>query len=206
MTRITLADMFREYEEKVMDRQLKQTAFFGTDRVRRPLERHYKAPGTQAPLPDIARRVRVGRGSDAATNTLEVVSVRSVPFVDKTAAGALPAGVARVDQHHCHALQRGLIADQFAQLGKAPVCHPRPLVPLGLDPIPDTPEVFECDQTPAAFGIGDDGFAQDVIRMTLEARLPAGSAPERTLSGTGADLLQGAAAGMLTTAHVVGIM
>lgn len=86
-----------------MDRQLKQTAFFGTDRVRRPLERQYKAPGTQAPLPDIARRVGIGRGSDAAPDTPEVVSVRPIPFIDQAAAGTLPAGVARVDQDHGHA-------------------------------------------------------------------------------------------------------
>ena len=73
-----------------MDRQLKQTAFFGTDSVCRPLERHYKAPGTQTPLPDIARRVGVGRGSDAAADTLEVISVWPVPFVDQAAARALP--------------------------------------------------------------------------------------------------------------------
>ena len=76
-------------------------------------------------------------------------------------------------------------------------------MPVGLDPIPDASEVFESDQTPAAFGIGDDGFAQDMVGVALEARLLSGRAPERTLRRTGADLLDGAAAGMLTTAHVV---
>jgi hypothetical protein len=141
-----------------MDRQLKRTAFFGTEGSSRPLERHYKAPGTQAPLPDIACRVVVGRGSDTAADTPEVVSVRPVPLVDQAAAGALPAGVARIDQHHGNACQRGLVADQLPQLGEPPVCHPRPLVPVGLDPMHDATEVLDGDQAPAAFGIGDDGF------------------------------------------------
>jgi hypothetical protein len=186
-----------------MDCQLKQTAFFGTERRPRSPERHYKAPGTQSPLPDITCRVRVGRGSEPATDTQKIISVRPVLFVDQAAAGALPTCVARIDQHNSDTLQGRLVADQFSQLSKAPISHPRPLVPLGLDPVPDTPEVFEGNQAPTAFGIGDDGFAQDMVRVALEARLLAGSAPERTLGGTGADLLQGPASGVLATAHVL---
>ncbi len=180
-----------------MDRRLKWTAFFGTECVSRPLERHYEAPGAQAPLPGIARRVRVGRGSETATDTQKLIPVRPVPFVDQFTARALPAGIARIDQHHGDTFHRCFITDQFSQLGKAPIRHPRPLVPLGLDPLPDAPEVFKGNQTAAAFGICDDGFAQDVVGVTLEARLPAGSAPERTLGRAGRHLLQGPAPGVL---------
>lgn len=83
----------------VMDRQLKQTACFGTEGGSRPPERHYEASGAPAPLPDITCRVVVGGGSDAAADTLEVVSVQPIPYVDQTAGGAFPAGVTRIDQH-----------------------------------------------------------------------------------------------------------
>lgn len=188
-----------------MDRQLKQTAFFGTERRPRPLERHYKAPGAQAPLPDIARRVVVGRGSKPAADTPEVISGRPVFLVDQAAARALPAGVAGIDQHHSNAFQRRFVADQFPQLGKAPIRHPCPLVPLDLDPISDATKVFEGNQGPAAFGIGNDGFAQNMVRVALETRLLSGSAPERTLGGAGIDLLQGPAAGVLATTYIINL-
>jgi hypothetical protein len=85
-----------------MDRQLKQTAFFGTDRRPRPLERYYKAPGTQAPLSDVACRVLVGRGSGLATDTLEFILAGPVTLVDQAVAGAASADVARVHEHDSH--------------------------------------------------------------------------------------------------------
>jgi alpha-D-ribose 1-methylphosphonate 5-triphosphate synthase subunit PhnH len=152
-----------------MDRQPTQTAFFGTERRPRPLERHYKAPGTQAPLSDIACRVVVGRGSNPATDTLEFIPAGPVTLVDHATARAASACVARL---HEHASQCRFVDDQAAQGS-------------------------------AAFGIGGDGLAQDVVRRALKPRLSARCAPERTLGGTGAELLQGAAAGMLASANVI---
>jgi hypothetical protein len=76
----------RNHDQNVMDRQPKRTAFFGTEPRPRPLERHYKAPGAQAPLPDIARRVGIGRGSETATDTQEVVPARPVSLIGQAAA------------------------------------------------------------------------------------------------------------------------
>jgi hypothetical protein len=121
-----------------MDRHLKKPAFFGTERRPRPLERHYKAPGTQAPLPDIARRVVVGRGSKPTTDALEFIPAWPVALVDQTAARASAAGIARVHEHDGHASQHRFVNDQAAQFVKPPVCHPRPLVPFDLDPAPNT--------------------------------------------------------------------
>ena len=188
-----------------MDRHLKKTAFFGTERRPRPLERHYKVPGTQAPLPDIASRVVIGWGSEPATDTLEFIPAWPVPLIDQTAARTAATGVARVHEHDGYADQHRLVGDHTAQLVKPPVRHPRPLVPLDLDPAPDALEVFQGNQGLAAFGICDDGFTQDVVGVALESRLLARSAPECTLGGTGADLLQGTAPGVLPAANIVNL-
>ncbi len=186
-----------------MDCQLKQTAFFGTDERsrRRPLERHYEAPGAQTPLPDIARRVVVGWRSEAAADAPEVVPGSAAPLVDYSAARALSARVAGVNENDGDTLERRLVGYQRPQLVEPPICHPCPLAPLNLDPVSDTFEVFEGDQTPAAFGVGNDGFAQDVVGMALESRLPAGIALERASRGTRVDLLQGAATRMPPAAN-----
>jgi hypothetical protein len=61
----------------------------------------------------------------------------------------------------------------------------------GLDPIAViSPEIFEDDEASAAFGIGEDGFAQAMVRVALKSRLTTGNAPERTLSRSSADFLQ----------------
>ena len=186
-----------------MDRQLKRTAFFGTERRPRPPERHYKAPGTQAPLPDIACRVVVGGSSDPTTDTPEFVPAWPVTLVDQAATRAFTAGVTWVHEYDGHANQHRLVDDQATQFVEAPVRYSRPLVPVDLAPLPNALKVFQGDQAPAAFGIGDNGFAQDMVGMALKPSLLTGSAPERTLGGTGADLLQGSASGMLSAADVV---
>jgi len=188
-----------------MDRQLKQTAFFGTEHRSRPLERHYKAPGTQAPLPDIACRVVIGGCRNTTSDTLEFISCWSVPPINQAAARAPTAGVSRIHEHNGNSLQHRLIDDQAAQFVESPVCHPRPLVPFGLDPVPDAMEIFQGNQAPTAFGIGDDGFTQNVVGVALETRLPARYAPERALGGPGSDLLQGSASGMLAAADGINL-
>src|SRR4051794_33819445 len=110
-----------------MDRQLKQTAFFGTDglapgcrRDRRPLQRHYEAGGPQPPSPDVGGRYVVGRASEPAADAPEVVARRPVPLVRQAAAGALPAGVPGVDEDHRDTLQRRLVDQELAKLGEPP--------------------------------------------------------------------------------------
>jgi len=188
-----------------MDCQLKQTAFFGTDERsrRRPLQRHYEAAGFQTPLPDVLGRVVVGWRSEAAADALEIVPGSAVPLVDQAALRASSARVARIDKHDCNAFKRRLVDDQGAQFVEPPVSHPCPLAPLNLDPIPDAFEVFEGDQAPAAFGVGNDGFAQDVVGMALKARLLAAIALERTSRGTSVDLLQGSTPRLASAANDV---
>ena len=190
----------------VMHCQLKQTAFFVADSAGKPnrhLGRHYKAPDGQCPLPDVDRRVVVGWRSNATADALEFIPARPVPFVDQVTARTLPARVAWIDQIDRNSPQARLVLNQAAQFVEAPVVQSSPLAPVGLDPIPDAFEVFEGNRASAAFGVENDCFAQNVVCVALETRLLAGSAPERTLRGTGADLLQGAAAGVLAAAHVV---
>ena len=190
----------------VMHCQLKRTAFFVADTAGKPdrhLGRHYKAPGGQRPLPDVDRRVVVGWRSNAAADALEFIPAWPVPLVDQVAARAFPAGVAWIDQIDRNSQQPRLVLNQAAQFVEAPIMQSSPLAPVGLDPIPDAFEVFEGNRAPAAFGVENDRFTQDVVGVALEARLFAASAPERTLRGSGADLLQGAATGVLATAHVV---
>ena len=186
--------------------QLKQTAFFVADTTGKPdrhLGRHYNAPGGQRPLPDVDRRVVVGWRSNAAADALEFIPARPVPLVDQAAARTLPARVAWIDKIDWNSPQPRLVLDQAAQFMEAPVMQSSPLAPVGLDPIVNAFEVFEGYRTSAAFGVENDRFAQDVVGVVLEARLLAGSAPERALRGTSADLLQGAAARVLATPHVV---
>jgi len=141
-------------------------------------------------LPDIACRVVVGWRSEAATDALEVVPRFPIRLVDQAAPRASSARVAWIDKHDCNAFKRRLVDDQRSQLVETPVCHPCPLAPLNLDPIPDAFEVFEGNQAPAAFGVGSDGFAQDVVSVALKARLFAAIALERASRGTTIDLLQ----------------
>ena len=186
--------------------QLKQTAFFVADSAGKPnrhLGRHYNAPDGQCPLPDVDRRVVVGWRSNATADALEFIPARPVPFVDQVTARTLPARVAWIDQIDRNSPQARLVLNQAAQFVEAPVVQSSPLAPVGLDPIPDAFEVFEGNRASAAFGVENDCFAQNVVCVALETRLLARSAPERTLRGTGADLLQGAAAGVLAAAHVV---
>lgn len=147
--------------------ELKQTAFFGTDERlrRRPLERHYEAPGAQSPFPNIARRVAVGWGSEAAADAREVVPGSAAPFVDDATSRAFSARVARINEYDCDPLQRRLVGDRRAQFVEPPVSRSRPLAPLNLDPVPYATEVLKGNQAPAAFGVGNDGFAQDVVGM-----------------------------------------
>jgi len=182
-----------------MDRQLKQTAFFVADGAsRRHLGRHYKARGDQSARADVDRRNVVGRASEPAADAREVVSRLPVPLVHATAGRARPARVARVHEHHRDAAKEGLVLDQGPQLVEAPVVQPCPLAPLNLDPVPDAFEIFEGYRGSAAFGAGDDCLADAVGGVALEPRLLAAGTPERALRGTGAELLQGPAAGMVT--------
>lgn len=190
-----------------MDLQLKQTAFFGSANVGknisapRSLERHYHAPGLLPPASaDVASRDVVGGTSKSAADTLESVAVRPVPLVDQAAARALPTGVARIDEHDRDALQRRLVFDQLAQLGKAPIRLSCPLVPLDLNPVPDTPEIFEDNKGTVALGIGDDGFRNHVVSVALEPGLLPGSAPQCPFCRARSDLLERPAAGMVTAA------
>jgi hypothetical protein len=81
---------------------------------------------------------------------------------------------------------------------EAPIVQSSPLAPVGLDPITDAFEVFDGNRRPVAFGVENDCFAQHVVRVALEACLLAGSAPERTLSGAGADDAKRQAVGMIS--------
>lgn len=53
-------------------------------------------PLAQAPLPDNACRVRIGRGRHAAADTEEVIWIRPISIIYQTAAETFPTGVARV--------------------------------------------------------------------------------------------------------------
>lgn len=191
-----------------MDCQLKQTAFFGTDERsrRRPLQRHYKVAGFQSPLPDVDCRVVVGWRSEAAADALEVIPGPTIGLVDQAAPRASSAGVAWIDKYDCDPLERRLVDNQRSQFVEPPICHPCPLAPLNLDPIPDAFEVFDGDQAPAAFGVGNDGFAQDVVGVALKARLFAAIAFERTSRGTSVDLLQSSATRLSSPTHGVNLL
>ena len=183
-----------------MDLQLKQEAFFGTDERarRRPLERHYRAPGNQPPLPDVDCRVVVGGRSNAATDALEVVPVRPVPLINQSAARAFSACIARIDQDDWESFHLCLVRDEGSQLMESPVVQSCPLALLNLDPVANALKVFESDRAPAAFGVGDECFTNDVVRVFLEPGLLPGGLLQGALGGSRSNLLQGATALTLT--------
>lgn len=159
-----------------MNRELKRTAVLGTEvAAPHPMERHDKAPGPQPRSADGA--YGVGVSSETAADTVKGITGWPVSFVGQATAGALLAGAAWIDQNNSHALPRGLAADQRTQLGKAPVCDSRPLLPRSRD--------FEGDETPAARRAGRRRDGQNTgfpTRLPSDDRQPCRCTvrPERT--------------------------
>ncbi len=147
----------------------------------------------------------VGWRSNAAADALELIPAWPVALINQAAARALAARVPGVYQIDRDATHPRLVFDQGTKFVDAPVVQSSPLTPVGLDPITDAFEVFDGNRRPAAFGVENDCFAQHVVGVALEACLLTASAPERTLSGAGADLLQGAAAGVLAAADIINL-
>jgi hypothetical protein len=194
-----------------MDHQLKQTAFFGTNGLGQnftqccPLQRHYKAGGTQAPSPDIECRDVIRWPSKAAAETQEFVSGWPVAFGNVAATWAFSAGVARIDEDYGDPFEGRFVFDQSTQLRECPIRHPGPLAPSNLDPIPNAREVFEGDQTSAAFGVGHDGFRDNMVGVALEPRLLSCGSTQRTFGGASVGFLQGTAAFMVPGTNLIDV-
>lgn len=187
-----------------MHRQLKQTAFFGTDRGeagRRPLNGwRYKTRGKQPACADVPACDMVGGASEPASDALEEITGGAVALVDQPAFWTLPAGVPGIDKHDRRSASQRLVAHHAALLMERPVVQSSPLAPRGLNPVADTLKVFEGYSEPVALGDDDDCFGNAVVNVALEPGLPAGGATERTLGGAGSFLLEGAAAYVMASA------
>ena len=82
-----------------MDRQLKQAALpcrLSGEHFRT----HYGAPGADRPLPDVQRRVDVGRGLMPAADAPEGGLIGAVLFVDAATSDAFTRRVAWIDKDH----------------------------------------------------------------------------------------------------------
>jgi hypothetical protein len=193
-----------------MHRQLKQTAFFGTDREkarRRPLNgRHYKARGDQPARTDVDACYVVGWPREATADALKFVSGLSVPLVDQMARWTFPARVARIDKHDRRTTLERLVDDQTAFLVETPVVQSCPLAPWGLNPATDTLEVFQGYRAPVAFGDGNDCFTDAVVGVALESGLSSGRPPQRPFSRSGSFLLEDASPRVLALANGLDVL
>jgi hypothetical protein len=121
--------------------------------------------------------------------------IGSIPFIDATAGRTCPAGVARIDEQDRHAEHSRLVGDEGPKLAEGPIVQSCALGgPCGLNPVPDTLEIFKGDRAAGAFGLRHECFADAVVGMRLKPALPAGHSLELAFGGLGAATLKPAPA------------
>lgn len=136
----------------------------------------------------------------AARNAGEGCLIRSVPFVDQSAARALLTGVAWIDGDNRHSEPCRLVSKECAELAKRPVGQAVAMFAPGRYPSADMGQFLDRNSAPGAFSINHDSLRDRMVGMFLEPRLFAGKFFEPTFGGLGAAFLErGATAGKLGT-------
>ncbi len=89
--------------------------------------------------------------------------IRSVSFIDRSAARALPARIARTDQNNRNAAAPRFVRNERPQLRKAPRMQARSLPAAGRNPSADMREFFHCDSASGAFSRRNERLRDHVI-------------------------------------------
>lgn len=134
----------------------------------------YDRPVDSGPAPDIERGDVVGRASEPARATEERRSRRTVGLMNMSTRGTGQGGIGRIDEHHRHPEQPGLVLDELAELGKSPRMQATTLRPGNRCPAADTLEVLKGDSAPGAFGFGHELLGDDVVDIPAESLDPPG--------------------------------
>lgn len=117
------------------------------------------------PTTNIDRRDVIGKTDESARYTGEQTLVRTVGFIDVTAGGASPAGVARINRHNGDADALRLVLNLLAQVVKRPAReHSAPRL-TSRDPLADMRQFFQRNPATSALCLRYDLFADDVVGM-----------------------------------------
>jgi excisionase family DNA binding protein len=101
------------------------------------------------------------------------------------------AGVSRIDQHDRNTGAFGLVAEKRPELPKRPIAVSCALLrPPNPYPRTNMRQVFQRNRSLRAFGLGNEPFGKNVIRIGLEAALSARQSLQVTLCRTASDLLE----------------
>ena len=129
-------------------------------------------------------RVRLDDGSPAANiDRREVVCKPRVPtdhtakeclrgtigLIGVPAGGALPRGVAWVDEDYRYSGPFGLVQDLLGQVMKRPAVQRGPLGLPKPYPFADAPEVFQGNAAPGALSLSHDALADAVVDVACKA-------------------------------------
>lgn len=150
-----------------------------------------------------------------ASQTEEGRLIRTVPFVDVSAARTPLRGVGWIDQFDRNTGDRGFVADEIPELPECPSVQSVPLLlALGLGSIADMRQVFQRKAATGAFSFGNECLRNYVVFVFPEAALATGQAlkfaplvtADRALcSGCRAALMVSAQGGVAVTGSVDGI-
>src|SRR4051812_17326015 len=143
-----------------------------------------------SPVRDVTRSVVVGGASVSTPQAPEVVPGATVPLVDMPALGALPRRVTRVHQCHRNPSDRGLVADELAELVERPGVQVGPLGLLNRHPIADTAQVFELDPASGVFGRPNELLGDAMVDIPRVAGFLAAALLQQPLGGFAALGLQ----------------
>src|SRR5262245_38030167 len=99
----------------------------------------------------------------ATRATHEVVPVDPIPLVAVPAHGARPGGVSRVHEGDRDAGAGGLGRDELPELSERPAVQAGSLRTPSVDPVADTPKIFEGDPPAGCLRFRDDPVGDDVV-------------------------------------------
>jgi hypothetical protein len=170
-----------------MNRQLKQGGLSLNPQVR-DHRLHDRSPIT-----NVLRSIEISVGRMTARHTTELSLAGPVRLIAVYAFVAGARRVAWINQPHRCPYKPRFVGEKSSELTKGPVAVPCPLRVLNRSPLPDALEVFKDEPSRGAFRTSNDTLTDAMIRVCLEAALPAAQLLQVPFRALGADRLKGRA-------------
>jgi hypothetical protein len=122
---------------------------------------------------DIYSRVPVSVAAETTLDALKVSLALAIGFLAMTAYRAGPRRVTRINEMQTHAGKSGFVGKEATELPKGPRGMAIALRAFNraLGSRPNVPKLFNRYALPMGFGLLNDPFTDDVVRVFLEAGL-----------------------------------